>query len=198
MENNTFNLDDPANSASDDAEKKSSSNSAGKTSAAEQGLEVPMGWKPTVSEPVPVVRCHGTNREGNRCGRWSLRGAQHCVKHGGQLPNYRDHSQAVVESARLELMNMADQAVDVVNDLLIRPGVQDQIRLKAAETVLNRVGLKEAEQINVEVTHKSNADDIRERLKAISDRITKPEEDQLEDEGEIIDAEEDPRASDGS
>lgn len=167
----------------------SKSPSAGKTSPAEQGLEVPMGWKPTASEPVPVVRCHGTaSTTGERCRRWSLRGSTVCRKHGAQLPSVREHADAVVESARLQILGMADDAVDVLADL-IKTGVRDDIRLKAAESILNRSGIKDAFEVKVEVTHNTSAaDEIQKKLAVMSARLA-PQPDP-EDLGEILDEEE--------
>jgi len=175
----------------------SRSPSAGKTSPAEQGLEVPMGWKPTHNEPVPVVRCIGTaSTTGERCKRWSLRGTNVCRKHGAQLPNVRDHAEAVVESARLQLMGMADDAVEVLSDLM-KAGVADAVRLKAAETVLTRSGIKDGITFEVEVTHNvSMAEDIGKKLEVMRQReIAKRKEEaeaeaaeqELIDEGEILD-----------
>jgi hypothetical protein len=173
--------------------------SAGKTSPAEQGLEVPMGWKPTHNEPVPVVRCIGTaSTTGERCKRWSLRGTNVCRKHGAQLPNVRDHAEAVVESARLQLMGMADDAVEVLSDLM-KAGVADAVRLKAAETVLTRAGIKDAISLDVEVTHNvSLSEDIGKRLEIMRQRqlaaaaeaeaaAELAEQEELIDEGEIVD-----------
>ncbi|UDL16694.1 hypothetical protein SEA_ATUIN_1 [Arthrobacter phage Atuin] len=164
----------------------SRSPSAGKTSPAEQGLEVPAGWKPTAAEPVPVVRCHGiASTTGERCKRWSLRGTTVCRKHGAQLQNVRDHADAVVESARLQILGMADDAVDVLADL-IKTGVRDDIRLKAAESILNRSGIKDAIEMKVEVkTNNSAAEDIQKKLAVMAERMT-PKEDP-EDLGEILD-----------
>lgn len=166
----------------------SMSRSAGKTSPAEQGLEVPMGWKPTHNEPVPVVRCIGTaSTTGERCKRWSLRGTNVCRKHGAQLPNVRDHAEAVVESARLQLMGMADDAVEVLSDLM-KAGVADAVRLKAAETVLTRSGIKDAISLDVAVTHNvSMADEITKKLETMRQRQLAAEAEELEDQGEIVD-----------
>lgn len=162
------------------------SNSKGKVSPAQQGLEIPADWRPTAKEPVPVVRCSGTsNTTGERCKKWSLRGTTVCRSHGGALPTVRETAEAVVESARMELMGMADDAVEVIRDLM-KAGVADQVRLKAAENVLNRTGIKDAEEVKVEVTHVSSADTIAKRLEAIANRM-KPKEEELEDEGEIVD-----------
>lgn len=165
-------------------ERISLSPSAGKTSPAEQGLEIPMGWKATAQEPVPVVRCHGTaSTTGERCKRWSLRGSTVCRKHGAQLPSVREHAEAVVESARLQIMGMADDAVDVLDELL-KPGVADAVRLKAVEMVLNRSGIKDAISFEVEVNHNySPADEISKKLATMRAR----QDAELE---EILDAEE--------
>lgn len=175
-----------------DGEAPSQSPSAGKTSPAEQGLEVPMGWKPTVNEPVPVVRCIGTaSTTGERCKRWSLRGTNVCRKHGAQLPSVRDHAEAVVESARLQLMGMADDAVEVLGELM-QAGVADAVRLKAAETVLTRAGIKDAISLDVEVSHNvSLAEDITKKLEIMRQRQIAAEKPDLEDEGEIVDEPED-------
>jgi hypothetical protein len=184
----------------DEEEFISRSPSAGKTSPAEQGLEVPMGWKPTHNEPVPVVRCIGiASTTGERCRRWSLRGTNVCRKHGAQLPNVRDHAEAVVESARLQLMGMADDAVEVLSDLM-KAGVADAVRLKAAETVLTRSGIKDGVTFEVEVTHNvSLAGEIGKKLEIMRQRQITAEkeaaeaaEQELLDEGEILDAEEVP------
>ena len=176
-----------APSIDDDNTPKSPS--AGKNSAAEQGVEIPMNWKPTAAEPVPVVRCKATSTTtGERCKRWSIRGTTVCQTHGGRLPSVVEHSQAVVESARLRLFGLAEQAVDVLEDLS-QPGTSDQIRLKAAELILNRAGLKDAVELKVEVTHgQSPSEDILKKLQIMRDRITaadEPEElEELIDEGE--------------
>lgn len=174
----------------DDETPVSKSPSAGKTSAAEQGLEIPMGWKPTASEPVPVVRCTANaSTTGERCKRWSIRGTTVCAKHGGQLPSVIEHSNAVVESARMNLMGMAEDAVDVIRELL-QPGTSEQVRLKAAENVLNRTGIKEAIEMKVEVTNAASpSEDILKKLEIMRERVIASqaeEEEELVDEGEYL------------
>lgn len=177
----------------DDEEPVNNSRNAGKNSAAEQGLEIPMGWKPTASEPVPVVRCTANaSTTGERCKRWSIRGTTVCAKHGGQLPSVIEHSNAVVESARMNLMGMAEDAVDVIRELL-QPGTSEQVRLKAAENVLNRTGIKEAIEMKVEVTNAASpSEDILKKLEIMRERVIASQAEEAEeliDEGEI-DAEE--------
>jgi hypothetical protein len=173
-------------------EPVNNSRNAGKNSAAEQGLEIPMGWKPTIAEPVPVVRCTATSTTtGERCKRWSIRGTTICQTHGGRLPNVVEHSQAVVESARLRLFGLAEEAVDAVADL-VQQGTNDAIRLKAAEMILNRTGLKDAVEIQVEVKQSANlSEEINKRLAIMRERREaaekEAEEAELIDEGEIVD-----------
>jgi len=166
---------------------------AGNNSAAEQGSNIPTAWKPTMDKPVPVVRCTATKRDGERCGRWSIRGGTVCKVHGGQLPNVIDHANAVVESARLRIYGMADDAAEVMNEL-IQPGIPDALRLKAAESILNRAGLKDSVDINVEVTHNEKPSEgilkslaiMRERNEEAARRKAAEEA----EEEEILEAEE--------
>lgn len=186
MSENPFLLSPPPPPILTEEPEPSKSLSAGKNSAAEQGSDVPVGWKPTASEPVPVVRCTANaSTTGERCKRWSLRGTNVCVKHGAQLPSVREHSEAVVESARMRLMGMADQAVDGLEDL-IAVGTAPQIRLAAIKEVLDRSGLKGGPDLSVEISHTvSYKDEIAERLRSIKERkalLEKAEE-------EIVDAE---------
>lgn len=102
---------------------------------------IPAAWKPTMAEPVPVVRCIQIKRDGERCRKWSLRGTTKCVKHGGNLANVREHAEAVVESARLRLIGNTDRAVDVLEELM-DPQTSAQVRLKAATEVLDRAGVR--------------------------------------------------------
>lgn len=177
----------------EEVETESRSNSAGKTSALEQGTQIPAGWKPTAAEPVPVIRCTYIKPDGNQCGRWSIRGGKNCIKHGGRLPNVVDHANAVVESARMRLFGLADEAVDVLEDV-IQNSSQEQMRLKAAEMVLNRAGIKDAIDINVEVKQTTNlAEDVLKKLEIMRERRLAAEaeeaaaQEELVDEGEILD-----------
>ena len=131
-------------------------------------------------------------KDGERCGRWSLRGHTHCVKHSGALPNVRAKADAIVESSRLRLMNMTDDAIDVLEELM-QPGVADAIRMKAVENVLSRSGLKDVVEMKVEITNNSNpSEEIMKRLQIMRERgetAAKTEEDivdaeDLTDEGE--------------
>lgn len=191
MTENPFLLSPPPPPAFAEEPEPSKSLSAGKNSAAEQGSDIPVGWKPTASEPVPVVRCTANaSTTGERCKRWSLRGTNVCTKHGGQLPSVREHSEAVVESARMRLMGMADDAVDGLEDL-IAIGTAPQIRLAAIKEVLDRSGVKGGPDLSVEVSHTvSYKDEIFNRLKEIKERKEAMEKEKAAILGEdIVDAE---------
>lgn len=146
---------------------------------------MPAGWKPTAKNPVPVVRCHGYTVTGDRCNRWSLRGTTVCRKHGAQLPSVAAHADAVVESARLQIFGMADDAAEYLGELM-KPGVPDAIRLKAIENVLNRSGIRDGMDLNVTVQNNSTAaEDIQKKLAVMAERM-KPKE-EPEDLGEVLD-----------
>lgn len=176
----------------DDIENGRTSNSEGKNSAGQQGLNVPMGWKPRPSEPVPVVRCTATIRngpnKGDRCSKWSIRGATVCISHGAQLPNVKEHAQAVVEAARMRMIGLADEAVDAIEDLVTNPGTSGQVRLKAATEILDRIGVKGAPDLAISVEHTiSPSETIAKKLASIATRLA-PAPDEPEDLGEIEDA----------
>lgn len=143
-------------------------------SAAQQDSNIPLGWKPTVAKPVPVVKCMATTSSGEPCTRWSIMGATVCIKHGAQLPNVQKAAQERVTTARLQLMGASGDAFEVLEELL-RPGVPEGIRLKAATEILDRAGLKAGMEVAVTVEHVgSPLDDIMSALESISGN--KPEE----------------------
>ena len=151
-------------------------------------------FTPTRARPIPSIRCTQTNRStGEQCGRWALRGAIVCIKHGGRLPTVRENSLARVEAARVELVESADAAVEVLKRLM-EPGTADGIRLKAATEVLDRAGVRGGPEVAVEVSTKPDAAKIvSDRLKQLASRTRAVEEREreaaeAEDLG-IIDAE---------
>lgn len=157
----------------------------------QQDSVIPLGWKPTAAKPIPVVRCHyifkdGHPKEGDRCLKWSLRGSRLCLIHGGRgnLKNVEEYRQAIIDSARLQLIESAPAAVDVMLDLMANSPA-DNVRLKAAESVLDRTGLKLAEeiQVTVEVGELNPAAVLAERmqkLKTAADVIRQRDEEAAE------------------
>lgn len=121
----------------------------GKQTAKEQGSSVPLGWKPTMQKPLPAVQCTANRRDGHRCEAWSMAGATVCLKHGGHLPNVKAAAEARKDAARLKLIDMVEDATGVI-EYLMQYGTQEQIRLKAAESVLDRAGIKGGADITVD------------------------------------------------
>lgn len=117
------------------------------------------------------------------------------------MPSVIDHSNAVVESARLRLMGLADAAVDGLEDL-IKEGTSPQIRLGAIKEVLDRAGVKGAPDLTVEITQTvSYKDEIQNRLTEIRNRKTalqKQAEEDIIDAEEIIAVDNDTEGTDGT
>jgi hypothetical protein len=138
-------------------------------SPVQQGGEIPVGWKPTAAQPVPVTRCVQIKKDGTRCKAWSLRGYPKCRRHAGPgalMPdgNVNKYREAVIEAAKLRLLDMSEDALDTLVQLS-QPGTGEAIRLKAATEVLDRAGIRGGFELDVsgEVTV-SPVDEIRKRL----------------------------------
>lgn len=142
--------------------------------AAEQGSEIPLNWKPSAAEPVPVVRCQQIKKDGERCKNWSLRGYVKCRKHSGpgalmKDGNVNKYREAVIEAGRLRLIDNTDMAIDVIEQLLL-PGTSEGIRLKAATEIMDRAGLRGGFELKTDVDVKVSAsDEIAKRLQKLAD-----------------------------
>lgn len=155
-----------------------------------QGSVIPLGWKPTPDKPVPVVRCIVIKKDGERCGKWSLRGHTKCKSHlrGADLnfPNIREHMDAVIESARMRIVNDTDMAIDQL-EYLMENATGEQIRLKAATEILDRAGVRGGFEIDVEVQHTEDpAEILAKRLATLRERGMAAIEAQR---GDVVDAE---------
>lgn len=132
--------------------------------------EVPIGWKPSRSEPLSVVRCTVIKKDGERCKRWSIRGLTVCLTHGGRLPLPREHAAAVIHAARMRLIDDTDMAVDTL-EALMEPGTAEGIRLKASTEVLDRAGIRGGFEVDVAVEAVENpAQRLAERLLLLRER----------------------------
>lgn len=160
-----------------------------KGSPEEQGSNIPVNWKPTLEKPVPVVRCTTIKRDGKQCNRWSIRGITVCAMHGGKRPNMRKQADAVVEAARLKILGLTEEAVGVLDDL-IKVGTNDAIRLKAAQDILDRAGIKGTIDVNVEVEHKTSpAELVTQRLQKLAGAEIEPLAETADSADEVIEAE---------
>lgn len=140
-------------------------------------VTVPESWKKaTLGAPVPVIRCtyifpDTHQRPGEQCKRWSLRGSTVCYRHGGNLPSVRQHAEAVVEAARLRLIESTDDAVDWLIDLG-RNSASDAVRLGAAKEVLDRAGVRGGVEVDVTVDQKHDpAEVLRTKIAQVRSRV---------------------------
>lgn len=138
----------------------------------QQGSTIPLGWKPTYEKPIPVVQCTKIKKDDKRCGRWSVRGLDRCIKHAGwNLPVVKQKAQANVESARLKLVAAVPEAADWLIDLA-EGASSEAVRLKAIESVMDRSGLRAGTDVNVNVTdgRVNPADILADRLEQLRKR----------------------------
>lgn len=176
----------------DDEPTESRAPNAGNNSALEQDSSIPKGWKPTLDKPMPVVRCTGTvrngDRAGERCGRWSIMGHDKCMVHGASFPNVQAAAAKRVEAAKLRLIEDADLAVDTLFELL-QGTTADNVKLGAAKEILDRAGIKGTLEVNIEVNHANPSEGILKKLSIMRERAiaaAEPEVEELVDEGERV------------
>jgi hypothetical protein len=109
----------------------------------------------------------------------------------GNVNKYRE---AVIEAAKLRLLDMSEEALDTIWQLS-QPGTAEAIRLKAATEVLDRAGIRGGFELSVEgeVTV-SATDEIRKRLAGLkegADEVRKMRDELIDGtiEADVIDAE---------
>ena len=84
--------------------------------------------------------CSAKTKSGNRCKAQAIAGATVCRKHGGGAPQVR-------EAARLRLLMLVDPALARLGKLVRSKYTKDPIALAAIKDVLDRAGLKVAEEV---------------------------------------------------
>lgn len=156
------------------------------------------GWKPTAAKPLPSLRCYIIKKNGEQCKNFAIlgtgigdtKGGPTCKKHA-PLPVVQEKAEKRVQQARMAILGMTKDAAKVVEELMMF-GTQENVRLAAANSILDRAGLKSAVEVNVNVEHTvSPMDAINEKLKIIAshNKPKESEETDIIDEGEQIDAE---------
>jgi hypothetical protein len=101
------------------------------------------------------------------------------------LPTVAAHKDAVIEAARMRLLDCSDDAVHTLEQLL-QPGTAEGIRLKAATEILDRNGIRGGFEVDVQVEQKEDpADVLAKRLLQLRERHT---EAQQLIHGDIVDA----------
>lgn len=127
------------------------------------------GWKPSYEHPIPRIRCTAFSKSMNeQCRITAFRGSTVCARHGAKQMDNRKEQRAAIEAARARLVTMTGQAIDVVQDILADPETNQNTRLKAAQDVMDRAGLKPGVDITMEVNHNHNiATEMREKMMAM-------------------------------
>lgn len=87
-----------------------------------------------------VCTAHKTN--GEPCRAPVIRGAKVCKMHGGMAGHVR-------EAARLRLERLVDPAISTVREMMLR-GDSHTVRLKAAESILDRAGIIAEQKVEVD------------------------------------------------
>jgi hypothetical protein len=106
-------------------------------------------------------RCTATNRAGERCKRFAIIGGFVCVMHGGGAAQVR-------QAARQRLLALVDPAIDALlralesGDPCATCGRQDDmgIVIRAAQLVLDRVGLGPAISVTADVNVTARAEPV--------------------------------------
>ena len=159
----------------------------------------PKVWKPTLQDPFPTFRCTKTMKNGERCKNMGLNGMlpdnAKCIQHGGKQLSVKEKARARVDAVRLRMAEDTGLAMDVIEGLLSNSGTADQIRLKAAESVLDRAGIRAGVEIDVSGEVQVNtAEQVRERL-ALG-KIDKNDDEEDIVDAEIVEDEEDEQSKD--
>lgn len=134
-----------------------------------------VGFHPSWRRPFPSIQCRGTIRSGERAGeqcqkRASL-GGYLCIKHGGQLPNNKKLAASIVAAARMQLQGGTELAVDTLLDLA-KNANSEAVKLGAANSILDRAGVKGGQDLNVTVTQGESPHDVlADRLSKLRDRV---------------------------
>ena len=93
-------------------------------------------------------RCTATNRAGQPCGKFAMRGGQVCRNHGGSSPQALAKAAAAVELAELRLRNLAPRAVAEL-EALVTGADSEQVRLQAANSLVDRSVGRATERIQL-------------------------------------------------
>jgi len=86
--------------------------------------------------------CTAHRSDGSPCRAPVIRGARVCYKHGGAAGHVRD-------AARARLNQLVDPAISTVREVMLR-GESHAVRLKAAESILDRAGIVAEQKVEVD------------------------------------------------
>lgn len=94
----------------------------------------------------PERRCHATSvKTGEQCKRAAIKGGTVCTTHGGASPQVR-------KAAKERLLDLVEPAINELAKLLNRKDVDDSVKLRAIQLLLDRTGYGPGADIKLEVT----------------------------------------------
>lgn len=137
-------------------------------------------WQPTMERPLAPTRCIEPTKKGTQCENTVMQGSDRCGSHSTNLD--RKAATERVELARLRMIGLVEPAMDVLEQLL-EPGVNDAVRLKAAENIFDRAGLVKGAELNV------NVENVSTGSKMVLDKMSQIRNRQMQEE-EVVDVEE--------
>ncbi|AWG64793.1 hypothetical protein DDT46_13980 [Mycobacteroides abscessus] len=124
----------------------SDENSEGDPSSKSRIVKWSEQWWATKAKPG-VRRCKAHRKNGNRCQRAAINGANVCPTHGGRAPQ-------VQAAARRRLAEATDHMARELLKMAVDPNVNDAVKLKAMTEALDRGGVTTKSVATVEITAK--------------------------------------------
>lgn len=115
------------------------------------------------------VRCTAhSSRTGEPCKKYAIIGGNVCSTHGGSAP-------AVKEAARRRIAQLVPGALNVLAEIMLDPEAKEASRVRAADSILDRAGLK-AVDVSINVSSEdANAALDAQIAAALSARFDDPE-----------------------
>lgn len=118
----------------------------------------------------PAQKCTAHRTDGQPCNAWAITGGNVCVYHGGKAPQVR-------AAARRRLESLAPLALEIIVDLAQGKAtdpstgesvyVPAAVRARAAADILDRAGLKVANEIDLTVSEGPGRPDLDEAIAAV-------------------------------
>ena len=146
---------------------------------------------PAIASSIPTVQCSAIKDNGDQCLNRAMHGQLFCSSHGGTVLQVQEQTRRRLDTVRSAmfdtLVNAAEEAVDTYIEIM-RNGKRDADKLKAADRVLEMLGVRD-QVIEVKHTHSLEPTDIEREILGLLKNTTK---EKLDD---IIDIEEHPEAT---
>ena len=110
------------------------------------------------------------DRELHRCRYYAVPGSYRCEMHGGMIASTAE-TRSMIVAAQLQVYALSGQAVATLADIMLH-GQNENVRLRAAETVLNRAGIVESADVDLSsVTDPTAKKDTASQKDAVLQRL---------------------------